>query len=448
MANTATVNRLTHNFISATGTYDNFLKAKVDMSLFNPFGTDNMIGLMQTLGKEETADQMTGSWYEDTRSNIAFVAVGSVSGSAGATVTQTVDTGSRFTFGSKLPYTATNSQTVVLPQKGDILMYSNGVQGLVLTDPSSNAYTVTPLKAAALIPAVTTDDVIINMGQRTEEGSGSPKPLAFRPSEHKWTMSFKKTSVEVTDVGHTETIDLNIGGKNVWTFKNWEKATENHNLNVGAELLVGETIDNPLALAALKVAPAGTGYIPYVKANGRTNLTTTTTGVITEAMFEQFVIENDSINAPKDYCFYGGSRFKLNAQKTLRSLSGEAIYATFGIGEKGKQIAVNLEHNSLEYGGYNMHFKNIQEFNHPGLLGADGFDYSLKAMAIPMGVKEDYVSIVNFGRDGYKFGYNEKIMSGINGENQLDEDIMRYTMKTGKAIKVKGQRLHSIWEPE
>ena len=445
-----TVNRHSRNFIGAIGTYGIFQKANVDSRLFNPFG-DNMNGLMTIMGREEDVDSVKGTYFEDTRSKVVMHATGSVGASAGATVTQTVVAADRFTYGSADPYTASNDVTVVPPQKHDQLMFSNGVIGTVLTEPDGSfQYNIAPNDVSEIIPAVTADDEVINLGQRTEEGSGSPKPVSSRPTKFEWVINMKKKAFEVTDLASAEAVYIEYKGEQVWGFRDYEKTLEALNIEHAVEQLVGKQINNPTVLAALPEAPSGQGYIPYIQAHGR-DLTYDDTAGMTKADLDQWAIYNAGVGAPKEYIFAGGEQPILEIQDELKDLSGDASFAIFSPGEDGREIAVNLNFKSLRFGNQTIHLKRLPEFNHSGMLGAKDFIYSRGVIAMPMAVKgsgKDYITVLNFNKNGNSnLGYEEKFMSGIGGNNDLEESIEKYIVTIRKGMKFKGQFLHSFYQP-
>jgi hypothetical protein len=63
------------------------------------------------------------------------------------------------------------------------------------------------------------------------------------------------------------------------------------------------------------------------------------------------------------------------------TVAAQASYGTFN---NSKDMALNLQFQSFNRNGYTFHMKTYDLFNHPQLLGADGFDYPGWGMVIPM----------------------------------------------------------------
>lgn len=435
--------RLSMDFIDSVGTYSKFLKANVDMSLHNPYGNDNLPGLMTVLGKQEDVDSLKGSYWEKTKSNSTIHATGSVSGTDGAATNQTVVAADRLEVHYSPVYNHTDlNDTVVQPQMGDMLLYPNGVIGTVLTKPDGSfLYSVAPNDPTEKIPKTIAGDEIVNLGQLTEEGSPSPEPTVLRPTDFNWGISFKKTSVENTDVASVEVV---YPGDGSWTFANWKQVLEGHQQEVGAEMLVGKEVTNPVVLAVFGNAPSKNGYIPYIKSYGRT-YEYDSVGGLTKADLDQYVIESANYLDTKEIGVYGSASFIINAQNLLKELSGSG--ASFSSFSNGKEMAVNLNHRSVALGDMTLHLKSLKEFNNNQMLGADGHNYKDTALMIPMneaGSKTNYITVLNYGGS---MGYEEKLRSGIWGNNELDESIERYTVTTRKGIKFQGQKQHAMFVP-
>lgn len=445
-----TSHRHSHNFVGAAGAYGRFLKANVDTTLFNPFGTDTYASVMQELGKVDTASSLKGKYHEDTDSNVPVIGSCSASASAGAATTFTVAAASVSTYGSVDPYTASNDVDVVLPQKGDQIGFANGVIGTVLTVPNaSHEFDIAANDPTKVIPATTTSDEVINMGQRTEEGSGSPDAISSLPTEFEWQMNFKKRTFELTDVGSTESVYIKQkDGSYVWGIRDYEKTLEGLNVQHSAEMLVGEQITNPVVLNTLKEAPTGSGYLPYVKTNGN-NIGYS--GSLAKANWDSWALSMAGIRGPKSHAVIGGMQQILDSEEELKDLSGDTAFAMF---KNGKKMSLNLQFEDFHFGNYDIYIKHFNEFDHEGMLGAKNFTYKDLAFVMPMknaGTKpeDDYICMLNFEKEagpnagGSRMGYEEKVMLGTGGNNDIEESIDKYIVTIRKALKVKGQRNHT-----
>lgn len=447
--------KLSHNFVGSQAVYDSLLKEDRRDDIFKAFGNDDATFFFKERGKEIGTHSMRYTHREDTRANERIVATGAA-GAANGVVTQTVVTDYRFTYSSVKPYTATNDTTTAIPRKQTLLLYPNGVKGLVHSVNANNyQYDVYPITAGESIPQVTADDIIVNLGVLAEEGSGFPEPIAFRTSEFEGGLSIAKDKMEITDIAHGESTWIRMPDNTwTWTLQNWSKLHRKVKNELEARMLVGSKITNPTLLNLYPEMATSTGYIQYIEDSGYV-VNYDPIGGLAMVDFDRSIRKYDQINAPMEMSVFSSTDFNLKVDDLLKDNSGHVAYATFN---NKKELALHLGFKSVTRGSYTYHMKNMPMFNHPEMLGAEGHSYKGSGIIVPSvghgtnhrGEKVDFLCVRCFESEGgsYQAGWEEKVRGGIDGMNELEESVIMYYITIRKGFEAFGQEHHQLFREQ
>lgn len=445
--------RSSHNFLGSQGLYSSLLAEQVDTSLKSPYGNQDVSGFFRELGLEVPVHGLEYSHWEESRSNTAIYATGSVGASAGATVTHTVAAAGKYTYGSVSPYTASNDVTTSLPREKTRLLVG-GVQCMVLSvNKSANTYTCAPVDETEIVPAVTAAEKIIDLGTGAEEGSGFPDPIAFRPTEFTGQLTFTKEKMSNTDVAAMESLDITLpDGSKVWTFQNWKQLLQGFNNKVDANMMIGKEVTNPTILAAYPELVSGTGYLPYIETFGFVE--DYTSGSLSMTDIDNLIKNAANVGAPTEFTGWGGIDALMEFQDLLVDSSGSGANFSFQTFKGKKEMAINLNYNSVYKGGYTFHVRHLGLFTHPELLGAEDLDYKNTIVFAPTsgttsgkgGERVPHIRVRCLAKEGggYQGGYEERFRSGINGNTELDESIETFDITARKGIQAFGQKRHMM----
>jgi hypothetical protein len=157
-------------------------------------------------------------------------------------------------------------------------------------------------------------------------------------------------------------------------------------------------------------------------------------------------------NIAKSLNKYKGSRYNMwNAGIDMRGDLDDLIASQNGYYTGGKNFgafsdamekkSIKLEFDAFTRLGYNFMVNTYDVFNHPELLGAEGFNYSAAGFITPLGGEKEkksgdskpYVGIRYKALDGYSRLREHWVTGGANGvyTNDLDENKFNFRSERG-----------------
>ena len=377
--------------------YSNGLTAEypeVGDMLIRPYGLGYLSSLVSMIGNKNTISNPHYSHAEENRIRDVIVAT-ATAGAAGAEVTFTVDASKRATISNSASpeYIASGTTDVTMPQKYDVILVPDGsnawVQCVVSETTSSNTFKAVPKISGENIPTVTTAVEIPIIG--TQFGEGSSEPDAVNPTLTSYTNNtqvFRKKAKVSRTAKSTLTWFDNLGeneNESGWFYEGVRTQKANLMNDKETTLLVGEGTTNTTAaaLSGLGTAKSTTGLVPFTEANGQREQYTSGSLALTDLesmskkIFKQRGSTENMLPAGHDFIFEMD-----NLIRTSEGLkAGGVQYAGMG----GEKRAVNLGFDSVNYGGITYHYKPLEVFTSPELLGAEGLTYKNMGLVIPLG---------------------------------------------------------------
>lgn len=291
----------------------------------------------------------------------------------------------------------------------DQVLFKDGSKGIIksidVTTPTAPVMSIVPLKSANNIPAVSNNETIIIYSNIFSEGSTQPSNAAQGAYLYQNGFQIVKESVgasgsQMTDASWVETVD----GKGI---KGWfNKAVTfdlDHRMAVRMQgaILEGEEIDNPLAIDTLNdnASLVGQGTeglfplmrrvsIPYPYSPG--SLTTTDVDAIDKLLNKKYApayvagmlgqdVDIELTDVLKDYFAFTGIDYTTKVANNKffgGDADGDALSAI-----------VQFQYFKKSQGGRTYCFKRFGALQDPQTYGATGFDYTGKAVWIPMDAK-------------------------------------------------------------
>lgn len=374
---------MSNNFVSG---FD-LNKTQVYEKLIARYGDQGLefIMMLMGMGWEDTCSVKTIEHFEDDWISPSFTVNAGSAGSAGAAVTIVINSASINADGQSIPVV---KDIIEFPGVGGV----NPVLGMITAKSGANL-TVVPLKAAASIPAVSTGQTLIIQTNANAEGSFQMNPKARGAALFQNGFQIVKADIEAT--GSEMTTDSWIqqapDGSKVGP---WYNLALNMDLDfrmakaIQGALLVGQEIDNPLALDPdTATKPTGTkGLFP------------TMNEVSIQHPYINFGIADFDTIERAIAKVYGGTTtaclfgidLDIAVENTLKTyfnftnidyIREKNNNNLFG-GEKGMAAAVGFSY--LEKAKRAFAFKRFDTLTDPQSFGADGYSYTSRGVMFPL----------------------------------------------------------------
>ena len=296
---------------------------------------------------------------------------------------------SQFTMNAS--YITSNDKVYV--RVNDIIMFQPNRQLALVTAVASDGSTfnATPYEAWSFTSAYDATDVrIIVVGNEFLENTDQPSGRT--PEVHRYTNTtmIMKEAFEISGSEATNQIWFRTPGavsKSGLDEYNWGLKGEYDTYlrmenQVEMTMLLGK---NPATSGTLDAAGYnGTeGLIPWLENDGQ--ILDLNSLPMTLDDVDQMTKQMDKYKAAKESALFAGFDLRNAVDNLLAGVNSTvAAQASYGTFNNSKDMALNLQFQSFNRNGYTFHMKTYDLFNHPQLLGADGFDYPGWGMVIPM----------------------------------------------------------------
>lgn len=311
------------------------------------------------------------------------------------------------------------------PQVGEVVQFKNDLSitgDITAKGGSSGAHTltITPRDTTKTMGAVSAGDYVIIVSNRYEQGSGQPSGIT--PSKlhyENYTQIFKR-SYEVTGSEMTNQIWDYIdtdGGGFLWYLKGENDTYRRHMKYIDGGILVGEKSDKTVNGNR---ATTTEGLLTFIRNYGNRLPYTAASGYNLSDLRKQ-IKKLNKLKAGKEHFYYVGIdlRFRINDFLADYMRSGGVTYGAF---KGSKDLAVNLQFDSIQDGGHIFHLKTLDTLNDNQIFGSPGFKYPGLGFMIPAGkVKTSRGQFPYFGlRPKGTEGYNRWMEHWLTGSAGLD----------------------------
>ena len=382
------------NYVSAlTSTALAMHKRDVDEHFVKRYGNQGITGLLELVGAKKECTQTTFSHYEEAFIHNSVKLTGDGTwGTGEETLTYTTEDNTDATGDTSID--GTNTDTPV--RVGDLLMNPNG-ELLYVTEVAGTESTGTngQVKGYSISGSAFTcaaDSVVRWSIVGNTFAENSDQPAALLPRVHSYENnvmiikeSFEVSGTEATNVIYFKVDNEKMGSGYLWYLKG-EADTYKRFLDFcELQLIVGVKNEGNAAISSVR----GTeGLLDFIANKGQTMDLGASS--VTMADFDAVVKSLDKYRGAKEMALYAGIDLSLDIDDLLAAqgayASGGANYGTFS---NNKNMALNLGFNSFSRGGYTFHKKTYDLFNHPKLMGADGFNFPGYGICIPMDTQRD-----------------------------------------------------------
>jgi hypothetical protein len=378
---------MSNNFVSG---FD-LNKRQVYEKLIARYGDQGLefIMMLMGMGWEDTCSVKTIEHFEDDWISPSFtVNAGTAGSGAGAAKTIVINSASINNDGQSFPVV---KDVIEFPGVGGV----NPVLGMITAKSGANL-TVVPLKAADTIPAVTQGQVLIIQTNANAEGSFQMAPKARGAAL--FQNGFQIVKADISATGSEMTTDSWIqvapDGSKVGP---WYNLALNMDLDfrmakaIQGALLVGQTIDNPLALDPdTATQPNGTkGLFPTLNDLGIQH-PYITFGIADFDTIERAIAK--VYGGTTTACLFGID-LDIQVENTLKTYFNftnidyirEKNNANLFGNEKGMAAAVGFSY--LEKAKRAFAFKRFDTLTDPQSFGADGYSYTSRGVMFPLRAK-------------------------------------------------------------
>lgn len=279
--------------------------------------------------------------------------------------------------GTYAPNVGSATTDVATPFVGAIVLFSNGVEGLITeVDLGDSEFTVFPTQAADTLPAISGPDFLMIKSTAVKEGSS---PLATRNSRligyQNQLQIIRGADYEITDVAGSEILWFKVpagngmGAQNRWTFKGIKDARTRHDNQVERALLDGKIINNPNLANVAPTVNTTEGMIQTIESAG--NVGGYTAGAMTlediQDLFDAFI----RFKGSKDYVVPCGWEYFRDFNRLVREGDGidlftaaspsRIMFADFA----GGQRELDLDVAKFRYLGIKMALMPLDLFSDP-----------------------------------------------------------------------------------
>ena len=383
------------------------------------YGTQNLTGLMETLGnKAPVAGQTYRHWEEDYIHNTYEVHSIDATDAASGIYEVAVDGVSMKQFDG------TNSGSGL--RLGDVIEDGNGFKAIVAgirthaagmyptatyidsydsTNHPINALTPTNTNVAGALgdvvilayyagqpaTAPADGDVLVVIGNEWAEGTDQPKSILSFPIEYTNKTIIMKESFEVTGSEATNVVWMKVQGPDgkegyLWYLKGENDTYRRFQNYMEMMMLLGESASNAEVTGAN--INGQQGLLPFIEANG--SVLNYAAGTFNGLDVDDIVKAVDRERGAKENALYAGLNLSLELDDTIAAYS--AAYnggAQFGTFANGEEMALKLGFKSFTRGGYTFHKSTYDPFSYQGMLGAAGTNYEGYGFLVPMDTRKD-----------------------------------------------------------
>ncbi len=368
------------NYVSSVdlvsgGTTANLIHSRdVDEQLIKRYGDQGITGLLELHGaKKECTNNLFEHYEEDFIHNNFTGSIAAESGNQG-TLTVSADDDD-----------ASGRHAL---RVGDLIQNAGG--NIYLVQSGSAVTWKVQLVGTAETAIIASSEFAI-IGNAYAEGTGQPEGLTPRVHHYQNHTQIIKETFEVTGSEATNVTYLKTDGGYLWYLKG--EADTHKRFQDYCELAC--VLGTASAASTVDTGDSGgsrvfttEGLLPFIEGKGQSM--DLGSSAITMADFDAAVKSLDKFRGAKEMALYAGINLSLDIDDLLAAqgayAAGGANYGTFA---NNKDMALNLGFNSFSRGGYTFHKKTYDLFNHPSLLGADGFNYNGYGMCIPMDSQKD-----------------------------------------------------------
>jgi hypothetical protein len=370
-----------YNYVSTAdlvngGTTANLIHQRdVDEQLIKRYGDQGITGLLELHGaKKECTNNLFEHYEEDFIHNGFTADVAAATGNQGTlTINGDDDTAAGYT----------------ALRVGDLIQNAGGNMYLVQSRTNDLTWMVQLVGTAETATLASSEFAII--GNAWAEGKSQPDGLTPRVHHYQNYTQIIKETFEVTGSEATNITYIKTDGGYLWYLKGESDTHKRFQDYCELVCVLGpngagaETVDTGNGGDRVYLTE---GLLPFIEAKGQSM--DLGSSAITMADFDAAVKSLDKYRGAKEMALYAGINLSLDIDDLLAAqgayASGGANYGTFA---NNKDMALNLGFNSFSRGGYTFHKKTYDLFNHPALLGADGFNYNGYGMCIPMDSSKD-----------------------------------------------------------
>lgn len=383
-----------HNYIDTMSiAYNQSLrKPHVDGKLVHAFGNDMISGFCESMGNYEGVNNI--EYFHVEKDRIKEILQGTcTTGGANASVTFTITNGSSVVYNAT-PYNTNNTVNGDFEpvRKDDILLFPNGVQGRVTSNPSSNTVTVIPTVLGTAIPTTVASDEVVVLSSIATEFQGARTSYNTKT----WTYSnnlshiYDTHKVSATAMGE-KTWFNNLGedgNESAWWYEGVADTYKNVMTNLEQFMVVGKQFTNTTMTNASQAeaeALAGRGIITDIETYG--NVETYTAGSFALTDLENMglnLVQNKGSEENTLWCGYALKVELDNLFRTSEGLkAGGVVYSTAEGSSFGETRRAAFEFDHVSYGGFKYFIKRLDMFNNPQGLGAAGQSYTNMGLLIP-----------------------------------------------------------------
>ena len=421
-------------------------KPEVAEDFVDRYGDQSLMGLLDAIGAKAPVAQKTFSHWESDFLHQSFKL------KAGATLAAD-GTSADFEVADAFMSDGTTSGQPFL-RKGDIILNHYNEMALVTAVgtadglSANNDFKATPYANSAWT-ALTTNDVIIVVGNEFEENTGQPKGITPSANEYTNSVAIMKDSFEVSGSEATNKIYFQVTDPNtgetgyLWYIKG-EADTYRRFMNYcETQMLLGQKATNTNLPGTIdKGGITGTeGLIEFIR-SGNTQTYNQLSG-FNLSDFDAMIRTLDTQRGAKENMMYCGIDLSLAIDDAVAAMfaGGGIQYGAFNGAE---EIAVAFGFNSFTRGGYTFHKKVYDHFNYSPMLGAAGYNYAGMGMLIPGDSQRDARTreAIPSLRIRYKAaeGYSREMEHWLTGSAGLaqatnDEDNMKCHYRTERGFE-------------
>jgi hypothetical protein len=424
----------------------NLHKPEIDSELVRRYGDQNLTGFLAMQGAMNPVSAIEYSHYEDDWLHEIIHPSVQAGGAVNAAVTLTAQDSFAIA-NNNSPYIAAGSTNAYTPRVQDIVMFPDRTLALV-TAVAGADFTVVPLQDQASIPATTTADEIVVVGNAHAEGSGQPESRNGRVNLYTNNLMIKKStnSVTGTEAGvqtWIETTDKSGRKGYLWYFESGYQEYRRFMNECEMTMLLGEKITNPTLAGLQPTTTVTEGLLPFIENNGNTIQYSGLTGW-TMADTDNMVKTLDRERGAKENTIWAGINLSLGMDDTFLDLyqAGAVSYGAFNFSQ---DAAVNMQFSSFKRGNYVFHKKTYDLFNYQKTLGAVGQEFPDIAMVIPadnvaegktkMSVPSLRMNYLQGKGNGYSRDMEEWLTGGANGVYNTDIDEVNVHMRAHRGFE-------------
>lgn len=358
-------------------------------------------------------------------------------GSANASQTYTIASAYEYDYpadGIAAPYITLgvggNATTTVPLYVNHVIEFPNGVQAIV-TDVTGNQFTAYPRVSGDSMPATTTSDIIIILGNQVGEAATQNPSRDMQLIWNFTNLQNMNGSYEISGTARTEKTWVKTDKGYLWYW--YAQEVEKQRLmNEREQMIVTNKKTTNTTFADLDRYTATSasfdGMIPMMESYGNTMTYNLISG-ITLQDFEDLVLGQLMPQiAGNEYAVYSAGQPLVFVSRFQRAegKNGGIVYNALGKPEDYIQYSFN----SFNVAGHTFHFKHYGMLDYKNGLGAAGHKYSSMFLGLPLDKtnrsvnwddvtvsKETPQFVINYlkSEDGYNREWEDFMLGGANG---------------------------------